>query len=114
KRVSNLYILAASQTKDKDALTLEGVGNVIEQLKKMEFDFIVCDAPAGIEQGAMMAMYYADEAIVVTNPEVSSVRDSDRMIGILKSKSRRAIENLEPIKDSLLITRYSPARVEKG
>lgn len=114
KRVPNLYILAASQTKDKDALTLEGVGNVIEQLKKMEFDFIICDSPAGIEQGAMMAMYYADEAIVVTNPEVSSVRDSDRMIGILKSKSRRAIENLEPIKDNLLITRYSPSRVEKG
>lgn len=114
KREPNLYILAASQTKEKEALTQEGVGTVIDQLKKDGFDFIICDSPAGIEHGAMMAMYYADEAIVVTNPEVSSVRDSDRMIGMLKSKSKRSIEEREPIKEYLLITRYNPERVEKG
>lgn len=114
KREPNLHILAASQTQDKDALTLEGVGIIIEQMKKDGFDFIICDSPAGIEHGAIVAMYYADEAIVVTNPEVSSVRDSDRMIGILKSKSQRTIEGKEPMKDSLLITRYNPLRVEKG
>lgn len=114
KRVPNLYILAASQTQEKDILTIEGVGEVIEALKKDKFDFIICDSPAGIEHGAIMAMYYADEAIVVTNPEVSSVRDSDRMIGILKSKSKRSIDGLDPIKDNLLITRYNPERVDKG
>lgn len=114
KRVPNLYILAASQTQEKEALTQEGVGKVIDGLKADGFDFIICDSPAGIEHGAIMAMYYADEAIVVTNPEVSSVRDSDRMIGILKSKSKRSIDGLEPIKDNLLITRYNPQRVDKG
>lgn len=114
KRESSLFILAASQTKEKEALTKEGVGIIIEQLKKDGFDYIVCDSPAGIEHGAMMAMYYADEAIIVTNPEVSSVRDSDRMIGILKSKSKRSEDGKEPIKEHLLITRYNPARVEKG
>lgn len=106
KRVPNLYILAASQTQEKEALTQEGVGKVIDGLKADGFDFIICDSPAGIEHGAIMAMYYADEAIVVTNPEVSSVRDSDRMIGILKSKSKRSIDGLEPIKDNLLISSY--------
>lgn len=114
KRVQNLYILAASQTQDKDALTIEGVEKIITELKSSGFDFIICDSPAGIEHGAIMAMYFADEAIVVTNPEVSSVRDSDRMIGILKSKSKRSIDGLEPIKDNLLITRYNAERVEKG
>ena len=97
KRNENLYVLPASQTRDKDALTREGVGEIIEELSK-DFDFIVCDSPAGIEQGAMMAMYFADIAVVVTNPEVSSVRDSDRVIGLLQSKTRRAEQNLEPIK----------------
>ena len=113
KRVSNLFILPASQTRDKDALTREGVGKVIEQLKE-KFDYIICDSPAGIEAGAMMALYYADEAIVTTNPEVSSVRDSDRILGILQSKSLRAEEGLEPIKEHLLITRYNPSRVDEG
>lgn len=112
KRIENLYVLAASQTRDKDALTKEGVGKVIEELSKT-FEYIICDSPAAIEQGAHMAMYYADEAIVVTNPEVSSVRDSDRMLGVLSSKSRRA-EQGERIKEHLLLTRYSPARVESG
>ena len=89
KRLENLYVLAASQTRDKDALTLEGVGKVIDELSKT-FEYVICDSPAGIEKGAHLAMYYADEAIVVTNPEVSSVRDSDRMLGLLASKSRRA------------------------
>lgn len=113
KRVDNLYILPASQTRDKDALTPEGVKQVIEELKK-EYDYIVCDSPAGIEKGALMAMYFADEAVVVTNPEVSSVRDSDRILGILSSKTYRAEQSLPPVKEHLLLTRYSPIRVERG
>jgi len=113
KRINNLFILPASQTRDKDALNLEGVGKIIDKLSK-DFEYIVCDSPAGIETGALMAMYYADVAIIVTNPEVSSVRDSDRILGILASKSKRAIEGLEPIKEHLLLTRYSPERVEEG
>lgn len=113
KRIEGLYILPASQTRDKDALTRDGVEAVINELSK-DFDYIVCDSPAGIEQGALMALYFADIAIVVTNPEVSSVRDSDRILGILQSKSRRAEQNLEPIKEHLLLTRYNPVRVEVG
>jgi septum site-determining protein MinD len=113
KRSDNLYVLPASQTRDKDALTREGVQGVLEELAKT-FDYIVCDSPAGIERGATMAMYFADDAIVVTNPEVSSVRDSDRMLGILASKSRRAENNEEPIREYLLLSRYSPERVERG
>jgi septum site-determining protein MinD len=113
KRTEGLYILPASQTRDKDALTREGVETIINELAK-DFEFIVCDSPAGIEQGALMALYFADVAIVVTNPEVSSVRDSDRILGILQSKSRRAEQNLEPIKEHLLLTRYNPTRVEAG
>jgi len=113
KRLENLFVLAASQTRDKDALTQEGVEKVLMELKET-FDYVVCDSPAGIEKGAHLAMYFADEAIVVTNPEVSSVRDSDRMLGILSSKSRRAENGGEPIKEHLLITRYHPERVVKG
>ncbi|MDX1496586.1 MAG: septum site-determining protein MinD [Salinisphaeraceae bacterium] len=112
KRVENLYILAASQTRDKDALDQAGVGRVLEELAK-DFEFIVCDSPAGIEKGAHMAMYYADEALVVTNPEVSSVRDSDRVLGLLASKTARA-EKGEKIKEHLVVTRYSPERVANG
>ncbi|MCL5042553.1 MAG: septum site-determining protein MinD [Gammaproteobacteria bacterium] len=112
KRSDNLFILPASQTRDKDALTPEGVEKVLNELKET-FDFIVCDSPAGIEKGAHLAMYFADEAIVVTNPEVSSVRDSDRMLGLLASKSRRA-EQGEKIKENLLLTRYNPERVDTG
>ena len=113
KRTEGLFILPASQTRDEDALTPEGVETVLNDLSK-DFDFIVCDSPAGIEKGAQMALYYADIAIVVTNPEVSSVRDSDRILGILQSKSRRAERSDEPIKEHLLLTRYNPERVEKG
>ena len=113
KHCDNLYILPASQTKDKDALTRDGVERVMNELAQ-DFDYIVCDSPAGIETGALLALYFADEAVVVTNPEVSSVRDSDRIIGMLASKSRRAEEGREPIKEHLLITRYDPARVERG
>ncbi len=113
KRVDNLFILPASQTRDKDALTKEGVERVLNELSA-EFDFIICDSPAGIESGAMMALYFADEAVVVTNPEVSSVRDSDRILGMLSSKSRRAEQGLEGIKEHLLLTRYNPERVLKG
>ena len=113
KRVPNLYILPASQTRDKDALTLEGVEKTLNDLSK-DFEFIICDSPAGIETGALMAMYFADHAIVVTNPEVSSVRDSDRILGILASKTKRAIDNALPIQEHLLLTRYDPDRVERG
>ncbi|NCN44602.1 MAG: septum site-determining protein MinD [Thiomicrospira sp.] len=114
KRIKNLYILAASQTRDKDALTLEGVGKVIDDLKTDGFDFIICDSPAGIEKGAQLALYFADEAIVVTNPEVSSVRDSDRILGILQAKSKRAESGDEGIVEHLVLTRYNPKRVETG
>jgi septum site-determining protein MinD len=90
------------------------VERVLTDLKGMGFDYIVCDSPAGIETGAMMAMHFADEALVVTNPEVSSVRDSDRILGMLSSKTLRAINGDTPIKEHLLITRYNPARVEDG
>jgi septum site-determining protein MinD len=113
KRVENLFILPASQTKDKDALSVEGVAKVIDELRA-EFDYVVCDSPAGIERGATMALYFADEAIVVTNPEVSSVRDSDRIIGIVNSKSKRAETGGEPVKQHLLLTRYDVERVGKG
>ena len=113
KRVDTLYVLAASQTRDKDALSSEGVEKVLNDLSE-DFEYIVCDSPAGIERGALLAMYFADEAVVVTNPEVSSVRDSDRVLGILQSKTRRAEQGKEPVREHLLLTRYSPARVEKG
>ena len=113
KRTKNLFILPASQTRDKDALTHEGVEKVLDELAQ-DFDFIVCDSPAGIEKGALMALYFADEAIVVTNPEVSSVRDSDRILGILQSKSRRAEKGEDPVREHLLLTRYNPERVIAG
>lgn len=114
KRVDNLFILPASQTRDKDALTKEGVERVLKDMDKLGFEYIICDSPAGIESGALMALYFADEAIVTTNPEVSSVRDSDRILGILDSKSRRAENGEEPVKHHLLVTRYNPARVTNG
>ncbi len=114
KHCDNLFVLPASQTRDKDALTEEGVEKVLKDLADMGFDYIVCDSPAGIEHGAVMALTFADEAVIVTNPEVSSVRDSDRILGILQSKSRRAREGREPVKEHLVITRYSPKRANDG
>ena len=113
KHCDNLFILPASQTRDKEALTREGVEKVLKELSDDGFDFIICDSPAGIETGALLALYYADEALVVTNPEVSSVRDSDRILGILDAKSKKA-EDGQSIKAHLLITRYSPKRVDAG
>ena len=113
KRFDNLFVLAASQTRDKDALTKEGVEKILNDLGDDGFEYIVCDSPAGIEKGAFLAMYFADRAVVVVNPEVSSVRDSDRILGLLSSKTRRA-ERGERVKEHLLLTRYSPTRVEKG
>ncbi|MGQ0700986.1 MAG: septum site-determining protein MinD [Panacagrimonas sp.] len=113
KTNENLQILAASQTRDKDALTEEGVEKVLNDLAK-DFDYIVCDSPAGIERGAHLAMYFADEALVVTNPEVSSVRDSDRVLGLLSSKTRKSETNQGRVKEHLVLTRYNPLRVEKG
>src|SRR6476620_7053276 len=112
KHCENLFVLPASQTRDKDALSEEGVERVLKDLASLDFEFIVCDSPAGIEHGAVMALTFADEAIIVTNPEVSSVRDSDRILGIIQAKSRRAQKGAEPVKEHLLITRYSPKRVE--
>ena len=113
KRYDNLFVLAASQTRDKDALTKEGVQKVLDDLAADGFEYIVCDSPAGIEKGAFLAMYFADQAVVVVNPEVSSVRDSDRILGLLASKTRRA-ENGERVAEFLLLTRYNPARVDGG
>jgi septum site-determining protein MinD len=113
RRLDNLAVLPTSQTRDKDALTREGVEKVLNELRN-EFDYIICDSPAGIERGAHMAMYFADEAVVVTNPEVSSVRDSDRVIGLLSSKTRRVEKGEAAPKAHLLLTRYDPARVAKG
>lgn len=114
KHCDNLFVLPASQTRDKDALTEEGVESVLNDLAAMGFSYIICDSPAGIERGALMALTFADEAIVVTNPEVSSVRDSDRILGIIQAKSRRAQNGGEPVKEHLLITRYVPKRVDAG
>ncbi len=114
KHSDNLHILAASQTRDKDALTQDGVKRVLDELAEMGMEYIICDSPAGIETGALMAMHYADEALVVTNPEVSSVRDSDRILGMLASKTQRAIDGKEGIREHLLITRYNPTRVVGG
>jgi len=114
KHTDNLFVLAASQTRDKEALTQEGVERILRELADMDFEYIICDSPAGIETGALMAMHYADEALVVTNPEVSSVRDSDRILGMLSSRTLRAINGSEPIKEHLLVTRYNPLRVEEG
>ena len=112
KRVETLHLLAASQTRDKDALTDEGVERVVSELRE-KFDWIVCDSPAGIERGALLAMRFADVAIVVTNPEISSVRDSDRIIGLLDSKTKRA-ESGDRIEKHLLLTRYAPGRSSRG
>jgi septum site-determining protein MinD len=112
KRVETLSLLPASQTRDKDALSGDGVTRVLGELRE-KFDWIICDSPAGIEKGATLAMYHADAAIVVTNPEVSSVRDSDRIIGLLDSKTKRAEEG-EKVEKHLLLTRYDPGRAARG
>lgn len=112
KRSENLYILPASQTRDKDALNKEGVERILNDLSR-DFDYVICDSPAGIEKGALMALYFADEAVVITNPEISSVRDSDRIIGVLNSRSRRS-ELGKEIKKHLLVTRYAQQRVNRG
>jgi septum site-determining protein MinD len=114
KRYANLYVLAASQTRDKDALNAEGVEKVLDDLAADGFEYIVCDSPAGIEKGAHLAMYFADQAVVVVNPEVSSVRDSDRILGLLASKTRRAERGQDPVRQHLLLTRYNPQRVAIG
>lgn len=114
KRIETLFVLAASQTRDKDALSSEGVRRVLDELTADKFDYIICDSPAGIEKGAHLAMYYADRAVVVVNPEVSSVRDSDRILGLLASKTKRAEKGGTGVTEHLLLTRYSPKRVATG
>src|SRR6516162_4678873 len=112
KRLESLYLLPASQTRDKDALTEQGVAGVIKELRG-PFDWVICDSPAGIERGATLAMRFADVAVIVANPEVSSVRDSDRIIGLLNSKTEMA-EKGEQIEKHLLITRYDARRAQRG
>jgi septum site-determining protein MinD len=112
KRMETLSLLAASQTRDKEALTEPGVARVIAELRE-KFDWVICDSPAGIERGATLAMRHADAAVIVVNPEVSSVRDSDRMIGLLDAKTVKA-ERGECVEKSLLITRYDAARAARG
>ena len=114
KRIDTLFVLAASQTRDKDALSSEGVRRVLDELTADGFDYVICDSPAGIEKGAHLAMYFADRAVVVVNPEVSSVRDSDRILGLLASKTQRAEQGNGGVKEHLLLTRYSPKRVATG
>ena len=114
KRIDTLHVLAASQTRDKDALSKEGVERVLTELAEDGFDYVICDSPAGIEKGASLAMYFADRAIVVVNPEVSSVRDSDRILGLLASKTRRAEQGNGGVEQHLLLTRYNPDRVANG
>jgi septum site-determining protein MinD len=114
KRLDTLFVLAASQTRDKDALTSEGVKRVLDEVTAEGFDYIICDSPAGIEKGAHLAMYFADRAVVVVNPEVSSVRDSDRILGLLSSKTLRAEKGDSKVQEHLLLTRYSPKRVATG
>jgi septum site-determining protein MinD len=114
KRLETLHVLAASQTRDKEALTADGVRRVLDELIAEGFDYILCDSPAGIEKGAHLAMYYADRAVVVVNPEVSSVRDSDRILGLLASKTQRAEKGNGGVKEHLLLTRYNPRRVASG
>ena len=114
RRIETLYVLAASQTRDKEALTDEGVRRVLEELAAEGFEYIICDSPAGIERGAHLAMYFADRAVIVVNPEVSSVRDSDRILGLLASKTLRAEQGNGGVKEHLLLTRYSPRRVANG
>jgi len=113
KRCEGLYVLASSQTRDKDALSLGGVRKIFDELAALKFDYIVCDSPAGIEKGAIAAMHFADAALVVTNPEISSLRDSDRIVGMLGAKTARAASGQE-MESHLLITRYDPARVQSG
>ena len=108
KRLENLWLLPASQTRDKDALTPEGVETIIGELRS-SFDWVICDSPAGIEQGATLAMRHADIAVIVTNPEVSSVRDTDRIVGLLDSKTERA----EWVEKLLLVTRFHAHRVAR-
>ncbi|VFP78204.1 Septum site-determining protein MinD [Buchnera aphidicola (Cinara cuneomaculata)] len=114
KRTKNLFLLPASQTRDKDSLTKSGVEQVLEMLLKMNFDFIICDSPAGIENGAILAFYFSDEVIVVTNPEISSIRDADRILGIISSKSQRSEHSDTPIKEYLLLNRYNSNKVKQG
>ena len=114
KRLETLFVLAASQTRDKDALTSEGVRRVLDELASDGFEYIICDSPAGIEKGAHLAMYFADRAVVVVNPEISSVRDSDRILGLLSSKTARAEQGKDGVKEHLLLTRYNPRRVANG
>lgn len=114
KRVEDLYVLPASQTRNKEALNREGVAKIIDELREQEFEYIICDSPAGIEHGALMALYFADEALIVTNPEISAVRDSDRILGIIQSQSQRAEQNKGPVKEHLVICRYDPEEVKRG
>lgn len=112
KRVNNLHFLPASQTKDKSVLNKEKVEKLINELKK-EFDYILIDSPAGIESGFEHSIYLADRALIVTTPEISSVRDADRVIGIIDAKSKKAQEGKE-VQKHIIINRLKLELVKKG
>jgi len=112
KSSPNLYFLPASQTKDKSVLDSKKIEKLLIELRE-RFEYVILDAPAGIESGFEHTIEYADEAIVVVNPEVSSIRDSDRAIGILDSKSKKVLNGGEVVKQ-LIINRLDPEMVEKG
>jgi len=111
ERLDALYLLPASRTRGKEALTEEGVARVISELRD-QFDWVVCDSPAGIERGALLAMRFADEAIVVVNPEISSVRDSSRILGLVDTRPLK-VETGGRLDKHLLITRFDPVRVAR-
>jgi len=104
RRIEDLFLIPASQSDNKDVLSPAGVERVANELRK-EFDYVIMDSPAGIERGFQNAIVGANEAIVICTPDVSSVRDADRVIGILYSRS------LTP---KLVVNRIEPARVERG
>jgi septum site-determining protein MinD len=112
KRIPNLHFIPASQTKDKNILNKEKVEKLLNSLKE-EFDYIIVDSPAGIESGFEHSIFLADRAIVVTTPEISAVRDADRVIGIIDAKSQKAIDGQE-VEKHIIVNRLKPELIEKG
>jgi len=106
KRFETLYLLPAAQTREKDAISQERMVEICEELKQ-DFDYILIDCPAGIEQGFKNAVAGADQAILVTTPDLSAVRDADRIVGLLQAREHK----IEP---RLVVNRVRPAMVRKG
>jgi len=112
KKAKSLYFLPASQTNDKDVLEREKVKKLLLSLKE-EFDIVLLDSPAGIESGFEHSIFLADRALIVSTPDVSSVRDADRVIGIIDAKSEKAKEGKE-VEKHVIINRIKPEMVEAG